>query len=88
MTNKSRRPSRPAAPAVDNRGNVVAAAYSNEDDEVRSGLEPLEGQTLHEVKIPSELEGIDSPHAVLAALEDARVTPRGMLQFGREIKTE
>lgn len=73
--------------ATDSRGEIVAAALTTDDAEVQTGLEPMDGQTVHELEIPTEFEAIDSPHAMLAALVDARMTRTGALKM-REVRVE
>lgn len=66
--------------ATDRTGRVVAAALSGEEDEMRSGIEVLDGQTLHEVDLPSEFAGAHLD-AILGALDHATVAPSGSLKL-------
>lgn len=66
--------------AADAKGRVVAAAYGVKDDEMHSGIEALEGQTVKEVDVPSELASAH-PNAILAALDGATIEPSGALKL-------
>ena len=67
--------------ATDSKGRVVAAAHVVEGGEITTGLEALDGQTVHELAIPPELKSMTSSHALLASLAHARVSPGGELRL-------
>jgi hypothetical protein len=58
---------------TDQRGEIAGLARY-EDEQVEGGpekieLEPLEGQRVHEIELPRELEGIDSVIDLYKAVE-------------------
>jgi hypothetical protein len=65
---------------TDQRGEIAGLARY-EDEQVEGGpdkieLEPLEGQRVHEIELPRELEGIDSVIDLYKAFEaDYTVDP-------------
>jgi hypothetical protein len=73
--------------ATDSKGRVISAAVSGADDEVSCAVEPLDGQFVHELDVPHHLAMVSSSDAILAAIEDAVVTPAGSLQL-REFRYE
>lgn len=83
----SKKPRQKLVVVTDAHQRIVASALTREDDEIRTGVEPLEGQVVHELEIPEALASLETPEALFAALEDARVTSTGTLQF-RTIREE
>ena len=69
--------------ATDSTGRILAAALPGDGGEVSTGLEAIDGQIVHEIEVPQDLESLESPHAVLAAISDGRVSPKGELKLAK-----
>lgn len=66
---------------TDQQGKVVGAAMSGEEDDMQVGMEPLEGQVLHEMELPRQLRELPSQELLGAVLEGATVSGDGQLRF-------
>jgi hypothetical protein len=75
---------------TDERGKLVGLVRDDEEERVEGGpaeirLEPLEGQQVHEIELPPELEGIDSALDLHETIErdyafdakSTKLTPKG-----------
>ncbi len=57
---------------ADQRGIVVSALVTR-PGEVESGMEPLDGQTLHDFDVPEDLAHLQDSRAVLKLVANARI---------------